>query len=218
MLLATAVLLELFTSEGCSSCPPADALLARLSQSQPVAGVELVVVSEHVDYWDDLGWKDPFSSSIFSERQTRHRRRAYTPQAVVDGREDMVGSDENDIRKAAKAAAAQPHGLLQLSTAADGKSIKISATSLPPHGPAKVLVATVEDALESRVTRGENAGRTLRHVAVARSLHDIGVVPGPATQWSGEAILPTDAAARRTRTVVFVEEVASGRILATAAR
>ena len=218
MLIAIAILMELFTSEGCSSCPPADALLARLRQSQPLAGVELVVLSEHVDYWDDLGWKDPFSSPLYSERQTRHGRRAYTPQAVVDGREDMVGSDEKGILEAAMAAAAQPHGLLQLWPAAAGKPARVSVTGLPPHGPARVVFAVVEDGLESRVERGENAGRTLRHVAVVRSLHDIGVVPAAAEKWSAEAHVPTEAAGERKRIVAFVQEVAGGRILATAAR
>lgn len=217
MLIAIAILLELFTSEGCSSCPPADALLERLLRSQPVAGVELVILSEHVDYWDDLGWRDPFSSPIYSERQTRHGRRAYTPQAVVDGREDMVGSDEKAIVKAAMAAAGQPHGLLQFSPSAAGKA-KVSVTGLPPHGPARVFLAVVEDGLQSHVERGENAGRTLRHVAVVRALRDIGVVPAAAEKWSGEADLPAPSAGERKRTVAFVQEDSGGRILATAAR
>lgn len=218
MLIAIAILMELFTSEGCSSCPPADALLERLLRSQPVAGVELVVLSEHVDYWDDLGWRDPFASPIYSERQTRHGRRAYTPQAVVDGREDMVGSDEQAILKSVMAAAGQPHGLLRFSPAAAGKAAKISVTGLPPHGPARVYLAVVEDGLQSHVERGENAGRTLRHVAVVRSLRDIGVVPAAAEKWSGEADLPTDSAGGRKRSVAFVQEDSGGRILATAAR
>ena len=219
MLLAIAVLVELFTSEGCSSCPPADALLARLHASQPLPGVELVVLSEHVDYWDDLGWKDPFSSAIFTQRQTRYGRRAYTPQAVVDGRVDMVGSDERALLAAAGRAAAAPHGLLQLSPGGDGRSVSIMVTSLPAHGPAHVYLAIVEDGLESRVSRGENAGRTLRHFAVVRSIHDIGVVPGSSERWVGAASLPPEDARRtRKRTIAFVQESADGRVLATAAR
>src|SRR5437870_2532261 len=171
LLAALPILVELFTSEGCSSCPPADATLARLHEKQPVPGVTLLVMAEHVDYWNHLGWRDPYSAALFTERQEAYGPRLYTPQAMVDGRVDVLGSDEAGIARAARAAAGEPHGSLavhfvqnekarSVGNAPAGRMVHVAATRLPPHGAAQVLLAVVEDGLVSKVQGGENDGRT----------------------------------------------------------
>jgi hypothetical protein len=225
LLAALPILIELFTSEGCSSCPPADAALQRLHEKQPLPGVQLLVLSEHVDYWNNLGWRDPFSDEQFSERQSRYGARIYTPQAVIDGRVDVVGSDEGGILRAAKAAAAETHGEVRLapkknnffsggSDPSPGGRVHVAAARLPPHGPAHVMLAVVEDGLVSHVERGENAGRTLPHTAVVRVLKGIGSVAAGAAGWEGDVELPADPSWKHPRLVVFVQDRESLRVLA----
>lgn len=214
-MLAAAVLVELFTSEGCSSCPPADAVLARLHREQPVAGVTLIVLSEHVDYWNDLGWKDPFSEARFSERQSAYGSRIYTPQAIVDGRIDVLGSDQPGILRAAASAAREPHGTLALTRTPKG--VRIAVAGLPAHSDAMVLLAVLEDGLVSKVERGENAGRTLSHTAVVRALSEAGKVPASLMEWSAEVPIPQDASWKRARVIAFVQDGRSRRVLAAGA-
>ena len=211
-ILAAAVLVELFTSEGCSSCPPADAVLARLHREQPVPGVQLIVLSEHVDYWNSLGWKDPFSAALFSDRQGQYSGHIYTPQAVVDGRANVLGSDERAIVRAVAAAGREPHGTLRLTATPSG--VRIAVTGLSGHSDAEVMVAVVEDGLVSRVERGENAGRTLAHTAVVRALQRGGTIPAAADRWTNEVPVSLDGSWRRPRVVAFVQDARSRRILA----
>src|SRR5437879_1796212 len=175
------VLVELFTSEGCSSCPPADALLERLDRSQPVNGADLIVLSEHVDYWNDIGWKDPFSSHEYSERQSAYAAQfglgsVYTPQMVVDGRFEFVGSDERRANEAIKGAGKSRKAPVSISFASgdrEAATVHIEAGPLPSSvavHPAGVFLAIADNSDESQVSRGENAGRTLQHVAVLRNL------------------------------------------------
>jgi hypothetical protein len=185
----TPVLVELFTSEGCSSCPPADALLIRLEAEQPVPGAQIIGLSEHVDYWDGLGWRDPFSSSGFTERQEVYRRAlgepaSYTPQMVVDGRTALVGSLEADIRRTIARAAASPKAEMRLrwtgAMTSDVSTIRIRIASLPelPDGEsAELWLAVTETGLATNVLRGENARRRLRHTAVARRLGRVETLP-----------------------------------------
>ena len=211
-ILAAAVLVELFTSEGCSSCPPADAVLARLHREQPVPGVQLIVLSEHVDYWNSLGWKDPFSAALFSDRQGQYSGHIYTPQAVVDGRADVLGSDERAIVRAVAAAGREPHGTLRLTATPSG--VRIAVTGLSGHSDAEVMVAVVEDGLVSRVERGEHAGRTLAHTAVVRALQRGGTIPAAADRWTNEVPVSLNGSWRRPRVVAFVQDARSRRILA----
>jgi hypothetical protein len=208
------VLVELFTSEGCSSCPPADALLGRLLRDQPVAGAQIVALSEHVDYWNSLGWKDPFSDASFSERQERYessvgRLNPYTPQLIVDGKTDVLGSDERGARSAIAAAAAAPHGTLRLER--DKDSVRIAAALSRSDG-VDLLFAIVEDDLVSKIERGENAGRTVTHWSVVRSFTNLGAVSSAKT-----VPLRLDPKWRRVRAVAFAQEWKTGRVVASAA-
>jgi len=169
------VLVELFTSEGCSSCPPADLLLARLETAQPVPGAHIIVLSEHVDYWDRQGWRDPFSSPQFTARQQEYARifrdnGPYTPQMVIDGAAGFVGSESGQALKAIAQAARAPKSAVRIS-AASGK-VSIQADELTRA--ADVMLAITERNLVSNVLKGENAGRKLPHTAVVRSLVAVG--------------------------------------------
>ncbi len=174
----TPVLVELFTSEGCSSCPPADALLSSIAREQPVPGAEIVPLELHVTYWDNLGWKDPASLQAATARQQAYARTfnlgdIYTPQTVIDGRAQEIGSDEAAIKKAVAKAAAQPHVRLALAPSVDGVKLDASVTfgrATSSRGACDLLVAVVEDGVTSAVRSGENGGRTLHHDAVVRAI------------------------------------------------
>jgi hypothetical protein len=220
------VLAELFTSEGCSSCPAADALLERLHARQPIDGVELIVLSEHVDYWDRLGWKDPFSSALFTRRQQQYARAlgadVYTPQLVLDGHLVAIGSDEPAVRRLARQAAAEPKPGLTLEMTFDKAaepvvSVAVASGAAPPLD---ILLAVVEDDVSSQVTRGENARRRLTHVAVVRELGLLEPVDGVAPPRTVPRRLALDPAWRRERLrlVAFAAHRPTGRIVGVASR
>ena len=172
--------LELFTSEGCSSCPPADALLAKLTRETAQAGQHVYALSFHVDYWDDLGWRDPFSSSLASSRQRLYAAglpggAVYTPQLVVNGHESFVGSNETRARRSIRAALARsPVTNLRISASAHGAQLTIRCEvtgSVPAR--AVINVAVVQVTARSLVQRGENAGRELIHANVVREFRSI---------------------------------------------
>ena len=171
------VVVELFTSEGCSSCPPADSVLRELSRQPANSSPQLVLLGEHVDYWNYIGWTDRFSSPQFSQRQSDYARAfhlggGYTPQMVIDGQVQFVGNDAMDVRRKIEAAANDPKPV-QVALQWQGNNLQISLTSTSAvHG--KVLLAITEDGLSTPVGAGENGGRTLHHAAVVRQLRDLG--------------------------------------------
>lgn len=206
------VLAELFTSEGCSSCPPADAVLMQLDRLQPVAGAHIIVLSEHVDYWNSLGWRDPFSSPQFSRRQADYARlldsEVYTPQLVIDGRLQLNGSDGRDIRAAIAKAAAKPKLPVHIVQAArEGGEAVVHVTVPPlPSSKADVWVAIADESDQSSVSKGENSGRKLVHVAVVRSLSKVGSV-SKSQGWDQTVRLPLNPAnAGGSRVVVWVAQ------------
>lgn len=181
----TPVLIELFTSEGCSSCPPADVLLQRLDRTN-VPGGQLIVMSEHVNYWDDGGWKDPYDSQELTERQADYGQHfrlgsVYTPQMIVDGSAEFTGSDGTKAVAAINHAVKTPKIPVALSDvrfSGDGAiTLHVETGAASAAGDAKsldVFVAIADESDESSVARGENAGRTLQHVAVVRKLTRVG--------------------------------------------
>ena len=187
------VVVELFTSEGCSSCPPADALLSRLAKEQPVPGAVIVPLGLHVTYWDQLGWKDPASLEAATSRQQDYGRifgedRVYTPQAVIDGRDEIVGSNEAGVRRAIAAAAARPHARVALAASLSGPNTivaKVEITGVPAEVKEKLrtLVLLTEDGLSTVVKRGENGGRTLSHDAVVRRISTTLELSGVQQAW-----------------------------------
>jgi hypothetical protein len=220
------VLAELFTSEGCSSCPPADDVLSQFAR-QPASDVEVLALGEHVDYWDRLGWRDPFSSPAYSSRQSNydarvfHRNEVYTPQLVIDGRFECVGSDVEGIHHAITQAAAAPKALVEVAIVrAHDREVGITVhVDVPPtltlRESVDVLVAVAEDNLLSKVRRGENGGRTLRHSAVVRSLTSVGTLSPHADAWSTSAsvVLEPEWQPANVRVVSFLQERESRRIV-----
>lgn len=211
----TPVLLELFTSEGCSSCPPADAASVRLAGSL-TSGARVVVLAHHVDYWDRLGWPDPFSSAEATARQRSYAALgggSYTPQAVIDGQAETVGSRPLD--GALGDAARRPHVPVEL-VRKDG-SLAIKVGPLPDASEPELVVAVVQDRAQVRAERGENAGRTLEHAGIVRSLRVLGGLPaGGVTKETPIALPAATHGPSGFSVVAFVQERTRRRVLGTA--
>jgi len=209
------VVVELFSSEGCSSCPPADEVLRALDADGRSGNVSVIALELHVDYWNDLGWADPFSRPEWTARQRAYaagKSGTYTPQAVIDGNEELVGSREAALREAIARASMRPH--LAVTIARDGESIVVR---VPAGGDerADVLLAITDRNLSTVVPRGENAGRTLRHGPIVREMRALGVFSGS----TFEARSAAGAATRRSagNWVALVQGQKSRRILGSAA-
>lgn len=222
----TPVLVELFTSEGCSSCPPADKLLAELQKQQPVSGAHIVVLEEHVDYWDRQGWRDRFSSAKFTQRQSFYAPRlnfedSYTPQMIVDGETQLLGSDSSKALAAISQAAARNKIALELAAPKiTGQTVTGSVAGEPagerfPHG--DLYAVLVQPSASTEVKGGENGGKQLNHVSVARSFTRIGKIEelsrGPV---SFKISVPAQTDPAGMHLVVFAQLPSQGAVLGIA--
>jgi hypothetical protein len=213
------VLAELFTSEGCSSCPPADTLLGHLRQDLAQQGIEVIPLGFHVDYWNSLGWRDRFSSAEFSHRQENYARLLgadgpYTPQMVIDGVKEFVGNDKQRAYAAIiEAAARPPRANIELSATAPGK-LMVKTTSAMNGVP--VMLAITEDNLTTRVGAGENSGRELRHAAVVRELRQLGLIQNGSFTADVPLMLEKEWKLADLRAVVFVQQGEAGEVLGAA--
>lgn len=219
------VIVELFTSEGCSSCPNADNNLSMLEREQPVANAEIVVLSEHVDYWNRLGWKDPFSSSQFSNRQGEYSQflgkngDVYTPQMIVDGIRELPGHDMRAALKAVTEVAGEAKGEVSIKInqfSGERLALDVEIKNLPQisiNDNAIVLLVITQNNLASSITRGENAGRRLTHTGVVRYMQNIGSVVNEDKTLPAVVTLGKDWNSHDLKVIAFVQETGSRRIL-----
>ena len=226
---AVPILVELFTAEGCSSCPPADVLLDKMLAAQPASGALLIGLGEHVDYWDQSGWKDRYASASFTKRQQQYADRAkgeeiYTPEMVIDGGAGFVGSDINEARRAIEKAVAVPHGVIRVhidpqSRRGDKVGLQIEIAHLPSStGDAvDLVVAATEDGLRTEVKHGENQGHTLTHAAVVHTMQPVGPVTSPDQSARATIDIAKQWQRAHVKFVVFAQERRSRRVLASAA-
>ncbi|CAN5322729.1 hypothetical protein BH10ACI2_BH10ACI2_14030 [soil metagenome] len=208
------VLLELFTSEGCSSCPPADRLLTNLTDNPDIIALEF-----HVDYWDRLGWKDPFSSPSYTRRQESYMRQlnldsTYTPQMIVDGRYEFVGSNRAKANETITKSSAEQKAAIDLNVRDGEVSLKIDG--LKSHSDAVVFLAIAESKLSTKVGGGENSGSTLEHSSVVRNLTSIGMIKKGVGSFTYEQPITQNAGwkAQNIKYVAFVQETSSLKVLA----
>lgn len=210
------VVVELFTSEGCSSCPPADAILAKLSQMGGTKGADIIVLGEHVDYWNHPAWTDRFSSHQFTERQQEYAQHfglasPYTPQMVIDGEQQVLGSDANVVAQSIDAALKKDKPATITVAKLSGNAYQVSVQAGSAKG--KVFLAVTEDGLSSEVKGGENGGRTLHHAGVVRELRSVGSLSKGEFQKKVDVPLQRDWNPANLKLIVFLQQGDSGPIL-----
>jgi hypothetical protein len=222
---ASIAIVELFTSEGCSSCPPADALLRQINLKQTNAGQLIVGISEHVTYWNNLGWRDPYSLPVFTERQSVYASRlsaegSYTPQMVLNGRDQFVGSNGGALQRALLDDSRRSHldlSILSSNRTPSGVDVTFSLKQ-PVAKPLDIIAVLTDDADRSNVLQGENGGRLLQHVSVARSLTRVATVKDDSEQ-SVRLPLPDGLQAGGNsghHLILFAQEAHQGAILGAA--
>jgi len=212
-----AVVVELFTSEGCSSCPPADELLGHLRRDLSAKNVQVIPLGFHVDYWNSLGWKDRFSSAEFTQRQEEYTRSLkvdgpYTPEMVVDGEVEFVGNDAGRAQSTISQQAAQLAEAQVTIASAGTDQLKIQVKGPGGTGNALVMLAIIEDNLLTQVGSGENGGRTLHHAAVVHELRQVGTLKNGAFETTVPLKLEKDWKRNDLHAVVFVQNGPSGKI------
>ncbi len=223
------MLAELFTSEGCSSCPPADKMLGQIDEMQPITGEHVIVLGEHVDYWNHDGWKDAYSSAYFTQRQTDYVRRfgvkePYTPEMVIDGAAQVSGNDGPAVQSALEKARGTAKVPVKISGVAveGGKTVRahLMVDELPADFKAKkadVVVAIALDHVETHVGAGENKGRDIKSVAVAQSIEKVGTVEkGKGFDRDVTVKVKSAADAGNLRVIAFVQGADTGEVMGVA--
>ena len=218
------IIVELFTSEGCSSCPPADALLQQIDNKTTSNGRRVIAISEHVTYWNHLGWSDPFSDDVYTQRQDEYSRRfhldsVYTPQMVIDGDEQMVGSDRKGLLRALERTRENSpltFGIGAVERQGDSLAVGYSLTGNLPASGADLVAVIADDEDHSNVARGENSGRVLTHVSVARFFKRFTANKAGADEMLQIALPhPIISSPKQSRhLILIVQEKGQGRILA----
>ncbi len=208
-------LLELYTSEGCSSCPPADELLGKIQNE--LRDKNVYVLSYHVDYWDKQGWKDIFSNADYTKRQYDYARYMgkdpiYTPQVIINGKIDYIGSQETSLRNGIKSALSKTASTnLSLETSQDANSFSVNYNVEGTSKNSRLLIAVVQKEAKSNVKRGENANRVLSHYQIVRQLQSVDL--NKAKKGTASVHLPKNFNTKDFEIIGFVQDMNSGAIL-----